>query len=603
MSGAPASGAATGPTSGPAPAAGSTETPDRTGAQWRLRGLRISPGFATGPALRHRPLLPEVAYGPTKDTEHEVKRLIDAVERSGQEIRDLEAESRLSHDAYESSIFQAHRLFLDDPALTGRAVELIKSESLTAETAWHRVVIDLLGQYAAIQDEALRARADDLRDVGARILRHLAVGEADFFPHEEGILLVPRLNPSEVSQVERSPLLGVCAASGSRASHSAILSRSLKVPVLFDLGSEMARIQEGTPLAIDGEQGILYIRPTAEVLSQIESKRAAWLARMAAAQAVKELPSTTSDGRRIELLANIAGIEDLDAALAAGAEGVGLFRTEFLFMGRAELPDEEEQEGIYEKAASMLDKRPLVARTLDSGGDKPVAALERLPEPNPFLGVRGIRLTLAEPELFRTQLRALLRAAKLGNLRIMLPMISDTSEVAASRAMIEAERPEYPVKLGIMIEVPAAAQMLDRLLPIVDFVSIGTNDLAQYIMAADRTNSRVEELADSLQPAVLRTVAAIVKACDRASVPVSLCGELAGSPEALPLLIGLGLTSLSMNPGFIPEAKLLVRTLRYPLCRSLAVKALECSTIAEVRALLARFAQENASALTVGRAP
>jgi phosphocarrier protein FPr len=411
----------------------------------------------------------------------------------------------------------------------------------------------------------MRARATDVADVTARVLRRLA-GAASAVPalSQPSILSAPDLTPSDVKDLDPTMVLAVCLETGSANAHSVILIRAIGIPAVVGLGPGLSALPGGAIVAVDGTRGTVSVSPAPEQAQELENRRQAWLTKRRAAQAERHQPACTRDGVRIRVFANLRSVADASAALENGAEGVGLLRSEFLFLGRAVAPGEEEQFQAYRAVAETLGARPLAIRTLDIGGDKGVAYVNFGEEANPALGVRGIRVMLKRRDLLRTQLRAILRAGFGHSVAIMFPMISTVAELREAKKVLreveaELEREQIPFdrnpKAGIMIEVPAAAVAADHLAHEADFFSIGSNDLIQYVMAADRTNARVARLADWFQPAVMRLLRQTIQAGRDAGISVSLCGEMAADPLATPLLLGLGLEEFSVSPALIPELK------------------------------------------------
>jgi phosphoenolpyruvate-protein phosphotransferase len=413
-----------------------------------------------------------------------------------------------------------------------------------------------------------------------------------------GIVVAPDLTPAETAALDRGLVRGLATARGGPTSHAAILARSLGIPAAVGLGHALLEVPEGAELLLDGGRGVLYVEPrpavTAEYAASAEEREAA--ARLALAAASE--PAVTRDGRRIAVFANLGSPDEAAVAVEAGAEGVGLLRTEFLFLDRIEPPGEDEQVRTYSAIAEALRGRPLVVRTLDAGADKPLPFLPRRPEENPFLGERGIRLSLAEPALLRVQLRAVLRAAARHDMRVMFPMVATIDEFRRARSLLEEARVELgaePVEVGVMVEVPAAALAADALAREAAFLSIGTNDLAQYTMAAERGNERVAALTDALHPPVLRLIRDVAAAAAAHGRPVAVCGEVASEALAVPLLIGLGVDELSVSPPLAPAIKEAVRRVSRPAAVALAERALVAESASAVRALLAEATAREAA--------
>jgi phosphocarrier protein FPr len=491
----------------------------------------------------------------------------------------------------QAQIFDAHLLFLRDDALLEPARSAILDERRTAARAWHDAVQETAVTWDALEDEYLRARAADLRSVGAQVLAHI-LGRSMPGPAlgTSGVLVAQDLTPADTAGLDRQETLGIVTAHGGPTSHAAVLARSLGIPAVVGVGEPLAGVREGTPLALDGGTGIVYVHPDAMLVDRLRTQQREREEALSTARELARSPAVTMDGLVVEVAANVAGPAEVQEAVVAGADGVGLFRTEFLFMGRDAMPDEDEQAAAYAAAAEALDGRPLLLRTLDAGADKPIPYLGQAPEDNPFLGVRGIRLGLRRPALLDTQLRAIVRVARDHRLRVMFPMISTLEEVRQSRAALdrarEALRIRAPLEVGIMVEVPAAALTSAPLAAEVDFFSIGTNDLTQYTLAADRGNESVAGLTDALHPGVLRLIRATVEGARTYGRWVGVCGELAGDALATSLLLGLGVTELSMSAPSIAPVKQAVRATDADAARTLADRALACATAAQVRELL-----------------
>jgi multiphosphoryl transfer protein len=411
-------------------------------------------------------------------------------------------------------------------------------------------------------------------------------------PDHPVIIVAEDLTPSVTAALPKDRVLGFCTAVGGPTAHSAIIARALSLPAVVSAGPGILEWSNGTTLILDGSSGLLTPQPDVAALAKAETARQQWQAQKEEAAAASGQPAVTQDGHHIEVVANIGGLADAETAVTAGAEGVGLLRTEFLFLDRTEAPDEEEQFAVYRDIARAMGERPVIVRTLDIGGDKPLPYIDVPPETNPFLGERGIRLCLARPALLRQQLRAILRAAKYGRLRIMFPMVSDIEELRQARAMVNevaAELGAPPVEIGIMIEVPSAALMADRLAAEVDFFSVGTNDLTQYTLAIDRQHPALAGKSDGLHPAVLRLIEHTVQGAKAAGKWVGVCGELGADAQAVPILIGLGVAELSVSVPAIPAVKAQIRQLTLSDAQELANRALNCATAAEVRALAVKL--------------
>ncbi|HEU4592755.1 MAG TPA: phosphoenolpyruvate--protein phosphotransferase [Steroidobacteraceae bacterium] len=512
----------------------------------------------------------------------------DALERALSAVRSRIEQRARSATAAARDVMAAHLELLEDPQLLAAARAAIEAGK-GAGFAWRASLRASAAALAATGDPLLAERAADLADLERQVLRQLA-GHADqHTPVAAGSILVARdLTPSQLIDIDASKLGGIALIGGGPTSHVAILAATLGVPMLVSVGSALASLRTGAVVILDAESGVLSVAPTAQEVEAARTRVAAGRELRARQLADAQQPCRLASGERIEVFANLAGTPaDTRLAMEQGAEGCGLLRTEFLFLDRATAPDEAEQLASYQQVADLLAGRPLVIRTLDIGGDKPIAYLPLPPEDNPALGLRGVRTSLWRPELLDAQLRALLGVQPAA--RILLPMITDISEIATVRARLESLARERGVQvplLGAMIETPAAAMLADQIAREVDFLSIGTNDLAQYGLAMDRGHAELAARIDGVHPAVLRLIDATTRGAAVHSRPVAVCGGLASDPEAVPLLLGLGVTELSVVPGQIPRVKALVRALRRDDCRALAQRAMALSTAAEVRTLV-----------------
>ncbi len=567
-----------------------------------LLGIAASPGVAIAPVVHYQPSAITITEYHVDDPEAEWQRLQAAIHTACQEIQAVFSQASIQIGDAEAAIFDAHLLVLEDPVLLEAAHERILEHHLNAEAAWKTVIDEVATSYRTLEDSYLQERVDDVVDVGQRVLR-LLVGNAPAGLHlsEPAILVATDLTPSDTAGLDPTKVLGICTTAGSATSHSAIIARTLGIPAVLGVGEEvLSHLEDGTLMALDGEAGKVWVEPEPDILDVLAAKREAWQTALREAKAKAHQPAVTRDGRQINVFANVGNINDVQVAVANGAEGVGLLRTEFLYLGRTNTPTEDEQFAAYQAIAQTLHHRPLIIRTLDVGGDKPLPYLKiGFTEANPFLGWRGIRFCLDHPELFKTQLRAILRASAGNNLKIMLPMIATVMEVHAAKAILGEVQHELRqagilfdenLQVGIMVEVPSAVAIADQLAAEVDFFSIGTNDLTQYVMAGDRTNPRVATLVDALHPAVLRLIQQTVQAAHTAGIWVGLCGELAADPLAAPILLGLGLDELSVNPQSIPTLKQAIAQLSVTEAEAIATLALQQDSANHVRALIQQSA-------------
>ncbi len=545
-----------------------------------------------GPARHLRPAGVRIPDAPAGDPAAEWAALREALAATASDIRVARRSVAGRAAEHDAAIFDAHLLFLEDEALLEPARRDVE-RGVAAARAWSDSITAAAAVWDGLDDPYIRARAADLRSVGDQVLHHLA-GTSPRVTGAAGVVIAGDLTPAETAALGGSPAEGVACAFGGPTGHSAILARSMGIPAVVGIGAELLAVAEGTPLALDGAAGTVTVDPPPAALRAAEKRRTAQARRAAEAQERSLSPAATRDGVSVSVAANIAGPDDAVAAVAAGADCVGLLRTELLFLETESMPSEEAQERAYRRVAEALAGRPLTIRTLDAGADKPLPYLPSAVEANPFLGVRGIRLALLYPDLLLSQFRAALRVAADHPVRIMLPMVTTVNEVLRARALLDQARASLsaggiPVpeclELGIMVEVPAVALTAAAFAPHVDFFSVGTNDLTQYALAAERGNAGVAELADPLHPAVLQLIDHTARAAARAGRPVAVCGEVAGDADAIPILLGLGVSELSVAPPRIPLTKQAVRETDAGTARALARATLAAGTAEEVRRL------------------
>jgi phosphocarrier protein FPr len=552
-------------------------------------GVAASPGMAVGP-LRQFQRGKIVVEARARDPAAELRRLDGALEAAKRELAELYREVKARSGAGKATIFRAHAEFLEDPELLAAARELIRADARSAGWAWQQSYEARAETLAGQQDPVIAGRAVDLRDVGRRVLRTLAdrIEDEPRLPDSPVILVADELSPSDTARLDPAFALGICTAAGGPTSHTAIIARSLDIPAVVGAGDSVLELADDTLVVLDGNGGSLVLAPTAADRAAAERMRADLRAQRAAERRACYQPAITVDGARLEVVANIAAPEEAARAVEAGGEGVGLLRTEFLFLGRDQAPSEDEQAEAYLTMVRALNGLPIIIRTLDIGGDKEVPYMAMPAEENPFLGERGIRLCLNRPELFRTQLRAIFRAAASGPVRIMYPMISTVEELRRAKAITEEVRQELgaaPVEIGIMIEVPSAVMMAEELAAEADFFSVGSNDLTQYTLAVDRMHPVLSRQADGLHPAVLRMIDRAVRAAGKAGRWVGVCGGIAGDPKGVVILAGLGIRELSVSIPSIAAVKAQIRGLSMEGARRLAERALACHDAAGVRAL------------------
>lgn len=562
-----------------------------------LSGIPASPGIAIGPVYIFRKAKLEVPERRISDPKGEIRRLEGALDAAEAQLEELQAKTEAEAGSDQAAIFEAHRLCLKDPSLLSAVHEKIETERLNAETAWNAGIESYARRMEAMEDEYFRARAVDIRDVGRRVVRVLmGVAETDLsMLTEPSVVAARELTPSDTARLNKKLVLGFCTAEGGPTSHTAIIARAIGVPAVVGAGENVLQLNTGVEVAVDGDHGRVTVRPGRSLREDLEQKRERAQARAESALAAAADPAVSLDGVQIEVVANVGGVDDVKSALEHGAEGIGLLRTEFLYLGRTTAPDESEQLGAYSAILDLMGERPVVVRTMDAGGDKELPYLDFGTEQNPFLGWRAIRMMLDQPELFKTQLKALLRASPGHDLRIMFPMVSTITEVTRARGILDQAREEVAaaghdvaegIQVGIMVEVPSVVVMAAEFAQVVDFFSIGTNDLTQYTMAADRTNEKIAYLGDACHPAILRQIDVVIRAAHTEGIWVGLCGELAGDRDAVPILMGLALDEFSMAPAFIPRAKEIIRRWSTSHGKAVAGEALQLKSAEEVRSYI-----------------
>lgn len=591
----------------PKPSAKSERIPPATskpGEEKLFHGVAVAPGVAEGKVLLHFREEETIPFRDLKDEEldAEVARFEISLIATRAELLALQERLSLSPGAVDASIFDAHLLVLEDPSLVEEVIGGIRREKHNAEFVFQGVSHRFIKSFAAIDDPYLRERAVDLEDVSRRIIRNL-LGKSGpgIAGHDRShIVVADELTPSDTSMLNRDNVAGFITERGSKTSHSAIMARSLEIPAVAGLEGICGQLEDGDVILLDGYSGKVFLNPSTETRTHYRQLTREKEQIEEGLESLRESTATTLDGHRITLAANIELPEDVGHVGECGAEGIGLYRTEFLYFNRSTPPDEEEQYEAYRKVAERIAPHAVIIRTLDIGGDKPTECLDLGSEENPFLGCRAIRFCLNNPAIFKTQLRAILRAGLHGNLKIMFPMISGLEELSHAKALLAEARAELvdrgtphraDVELGIMIEVPSAALTADLIAPEVRFFSIGTNDLLQYMMAVDRGNERIAHLHDPANPAVVRILKTIVDAAHAAGIWVGVCGELAGDPGFTPLLIGLGVDELSTSIAAVPRIKKAIRSLDLEACRKIVSESLASASAAEIYALTTGLAR------------
>lgn len=570
-----------------------------------LKGIAASAGIAIARAfiLEHPDY--SISQKQVKDIDAELAKLDAALAQSQTELEAIKARTLQELGEKKAEIFESHLLILNDPELIDPVKEKIKSESVNAEYALNETAAQFIQMFENMKSAYLQERAADMRDVTKRILKHL-LGLNYVSPSEiseEVIVVAEDLTPSDTAQLNRKYVKGFTTNIGGRTSHSAIMARSLEIPAVVGTKNVLSSVQSGDLMIVDGLEGDVIINPTEAIVAQYHAKQEAYAKQVEEWKKLRTEPTVSKDGVHVELAANIGTPNDVAGVLDNGGEAVGLYRTEFLYMGRDKLPSEEIQYVAYKSVLEKMEGKPVVVRTLDIGGDKELPYLDLPKEMNPFLGFRAVRLCLDRQDIFRTQLRALLRASVHGNLRIMFPMIATLGEFREAKAVLEEEKAKLEaegiqvasnIQLGIMVEIPSTAVLADQFAKEVDFFSIGTNDLIQYTMAADRMNERVSYLYQPYNPAILRLIKMVIDAAHREGRWVGMCGEMAGDSTAIPILLGLGLDEFSMSATSILPARSQISKLSRAEMQTLAAKALEMGTAEEVVELVRAIDAANA---------
>src|ERR1043166_4484400 len=576
-----------------------------------FRGIPVSVGVCHGKILiigRTRPAIDRCKVAENALPE-EVNRLEKALIQTRHEILEVQRKVSEGMGAHEGGIFDAHLLVLEDRTLLDEVVRVVQQEKVNAEYAFHMVAERYATTLAAIEDDYLRERATDMRDVTSRVLNNLlgVDHEVDLRHLSEPCIIVSHdLTPSSTAQLDKRNVLGFCTDVGSKTSHTAIMARSLRIPAVVGLNNASSQMESGQSALLDGFEGFVIVNPTEQTLFQYGKVMRRHATMQEKLGDILHTPAMTLDGKAVPLSANIEQPADTEAVKANGADGVGLFRTEYLFLNRDQLPGEEQQYEAYRVTAAALQPFPVVIRTLDLGGDKFLSHLQVTAEMNPFLGWRAIRLCLQEKDLFRAQLRAILRASAEGNVKLMYPMISGLDELNQANALFEEYKTELRrenapfdenLKVGAMIEIPSAVMVADSLARRVQFFSLGTNDLIKYSLAVDRMNEKIAHLYEPTHPAILRLIKETVDAAHRHQIPVSVCGEMAGDPVLVPLLIGLGVDELSATPPLVPAVKFIIRRLKLDGAKELAAFALNCESASEIMGRCQEFARQIAPSI------
>jgi len=575
------------------------------GAPVALSGVGVSPGVAEGRVylVTSRELRVETRSIGEDEIEHEICRLEDALIETRRQIRSLQRDLEERTTSSDTSILDAHLMVLDDRVFIEEVVTEVREKQENVESVVYRVAGRYADALAAVKDDYLRERVSDIRDVARRVIQNLRGGAVPVFNdiREASIVVAPDLAPSETAGIRRDVVVGFATDLGSSTSHTAVMARALRIPAVVGLHDVTRRVRSGDYILMDGNRGTLIVNPSDEQLRQYGKMAEERRTIQDGLRSLRDEPAVTKDGHRIVLSANTEGSDELDAVVESGAEGVGLFRSEYLYLYRDKVVSEEEQAKVYREIAERLKPAPVILRTLDLGGDKLLTESDGARETNPFLGARSIRYSLAHPDKFRSQLRAILRASATGNVKIMYPMICKASEVVAANKILEKAKQDLrdagelfdeEVEVGVMIEIPSAALTADLIAKHVSFFSLGTNDLIQYALAVDRVNERVAYLYEPTHPGVLKLIKSTIDAGHRHGIWVGLCGEMAADPVMVPLLLGLGVDELSVAPSLVLLVKDAVRKVEMSQARELAERALACESGGEVLALCRQLTEK-----------
>lgn len=569
-----------------------------------MKGIPASEGIGVGKVHVIKPQHIQIENGTCPSPGEELNRLTEALKSVDSQLVALAEATRQRVGEKEAEVFEAHRLFLSDPEWLGQIKNRIEKENKFATEAVDHVTNGFIALFEAIEDSYLRERAADLKDVSQRLLRNLlGLNETDLSMLNEAVILVARdLEPSQTASLDKKWVKGFVTEIGNTTSHTGIIARTLGIPAIVGLGGILSAVKNSDFLAVDGSTGEVSINPSEEQLKDYDQRERAYLAQTNVFESVRGLKSISLDNTEVEVAGNIGKPKDVDLILQNDGDGIGLFRSEFVFMDRETAPTEEEQYEAYSHVLSKMEGKPVIIRTLDAGGDKHIPYLNVAPEMNPFLGYRAIRICLKDEELFKTQLRALLRASVHGKLKIMFPMIATLDELRQAKEVLNDVKAALKqegipfsedVPVGIMIEIPSAAMMADVLIGEADFFSIGTNDLTQYTLAADRMNENLGELYSTFDPAVIRLVARVIQAGNEAGKMVGMCGEAASDPLLIPLWYGMGLSEFSVSPSKILATRYRIRQMHIDRAKTLASEALKQPSRKAVKTLLENFSKEE----------
>ncbi|MBU3192119.1 phosphoenolpyruvate--protein phosphotransferase [Clostridium bowmanii] len=565
-----------------------------------MKGIGVSPGIVIGKALLKEEKKIIIEKKSIINCEEEIERYKSAMDNSKSEIQDIYNNVLKSMGEKEATIFEAHLMILEDPEMLEQIEKKIKDDKVNAEWALKEISETFIAMFDAMDNEYMKERAADIKDVTSRLMKKLLnIKEVNFGNLANEVVIVAHdLTPSDTSQIDKKKVLGFITEIGGRTSHSAIMARTLEIPAIVAVKEITTKVKNGDLIVFDGEEGLMFVNPEEKIVKLYKEKKAEHDKSKKQLELLIGKESITTDGIKVELSANIGTPKDLDSVISHDGEGIGLYRSEFLYMDRDSAPTEEEQYEAYKEVAQKMKNKPVVIRTLDVGGDKELDYLNLPKEMNPFLGYRAIRVCLDKVDIFKTQLRAILRASAYGNIKIMFPMISSIEELRQGKVILEDVKNELKkenksfnenLEVGIMVEIPAAAIISDMLAKEVDFFSIGTNDLIQYTTAVDRMNEKISHLYNPFHPALLRLVKLVIESAHKENKWVGMCGEVAGDPKIIPILIGMGLDEFSMSPISILKARGIIRNISQSEMKILAEQVVNLPTADEVE----KFIEKN----------
>ncbi|WP_066501235.1 phosphoenolpyruvate--protein phosphotransferase [Abyssisolibacter fermentans] len=565
-----------------------------------MKGIGASPGIAIGRVLIKNEQKVEIVKKAIDNPQDEIKKLTEAREIAKQQVKKLHQLALKNMGEEEANIFEAHMMIIDDPEFFSQVEDKVSSDNVNVDWALKQVSDFFIDMFANMDNEYMRERAADIKDITGRIMKILlGIEITDFTNLEEEVIIVARdLTPSDTASMDKNKVIGFVTEIGGRTSHSAIMARTLEIPAVVGLDGILSQVKNGDSIVFDGDKGEVHVNPSQDIVDEAKATKEEYDKFQKMLRELVGKPSVSKDGVRVELAGNIGTPNDLEGVIRNDAEGIGLYRTEFLYMDREKLPTEDEQFEAYKAVLEGLNGKPVVIRTLDIGGDKKLSYMEMPEEMNPFLGYRAIRLCLDKVGIFKTQLRALFRASVHGNLRIMFPMISSIEELRKAKAIVEEVKDELrkegikysdSVQIGMMIEIPATAILSDMFAKEVDFFSIGTNDLIQYTTAVDRMNQKISHLYNQFHPALLRLIKMTIENGHKEGIWVGMCGEVAGDPKLIPILLGFGLDEFSMSPISILKARHIIKNISKEEMKEHAQKVVMLPTAEDVK----KYIDEN----------